>query len=49
MKILITGATGLVGTELVNLLLKSEIHVNFLTTSQKKLNKKTKVPKGHFF
>lgn len=40
MKILITGATGLIGTELVELLLKRGIHVNFLTTSQKKIDKK---------
>lgn len=38
MKILITGATGLVGTELVELLIKSGIEVNFLTTSQKKIS-----------
>lgn len=37
MKILITGATGLVGTELIHLLLKKQIQVNFLTTSQKKI------------
>ena len=40
MKILITGATGLIGTELVELLLKRGIHANFLTTSQKKIDKK---------
>lgn len=40
MKILITGATGLVGTELVELLLKKGIAVNYLTTSQKKISNK---------
>jgi uncharacterized protein (TIGR01777 family) len=37
MKVLITGATGLVGNELVSLLLKNGIHINYLTTSEKKL------------
>jgi len=37
MKVLITGATGLVGKELVSLLLKNGIHINYLTTSQDKL------------
>lgn len=37
MKVLITGATGLVGTELVSLLLKKGIHINYLTTSEDKL------------
>ena len=40
MKILITGATGLVGTELVELLLKNGIQIHFLTTSQKKISSK---------
>jgi len=40
MKILITGATGLVGTELVNLLLRKGVQVNFLTISQNKITKK---------
>lgn len=40
MKILITGATGLVGTELVNLLLRNGVQVNFLTISQNKITKK---------
>lgn len=48
MKILITGATGLVGTELVELLLKNGIHVNFLTTSQKKIKNKPNL-KGFFW
>ncbi len=34
MKVLITGATGLVGTELVSLLLKKGISVHYLTTSK---------------
>jgi len=37
MKVLITGATGLIGTELVSLLLQNGISVNYLTTSQKKI------------
>jgi len=37
MKVLITGATGLVGKELVSLLLKNGIHINYLTTSKDKL------------
>lgn len=37
MKVLITGATGLVGSELVSLLLKKGIHINYLTTSEDKL------------
>jgi len=37
MKILITGATGLVGTELTTLLLQKGIHVHYLTTSAKKI------------
>ena len=39
MKVLITGATGLVGKELVSLLLKNGIHINYLTTSQDKIQK----------
>lgn len=38
-KILITGATGLIGTELVNLCLSQNISVNFLTTSKDKIQK----------
>jgi uncharacterized protein len=37
MKVLITGATGLVGTELVSLLLKKGVHINYLTTAQDKI------------
>ncbi len=37
MKVLITGATGLVGNELVSLLLKNGIYINYLTTSEKKI------------
>lgn len=37
MKILITGATGLVGTELTTLLLQKGVHVHYLTTSSKKI------------
>ena len=37
MKILITGATGLIGTELVALLLQNGITVHYLTTSKKKI------------
>ena len=37
MKVLITGATGLIGTELVSLLLQNGISVNFLTTSKNKI------------
>ncbi len=38
MKILITGATGLVGSELSSLLLQNGIQVHYLTTSQKKVS-----------
>lgn len=37
MKILITGATGLIGVELVNLLLQNNHTVNYLTTSKEKI------------
>ncbi|HEU4496232.1 MAG TPA: TIGR01777 family oxidoreductase [Flavobacterium sp.] len=37
MKILVTGATGLVGTELVSLLMQNGISVNYLTTSEKSI------------
>lgn len=37
MKVLITGATGLVGTELVSLLLKNSISIHYLTTSKSKI------------
>lgn len=39
MKILITGATGLVGTALIKALQKSEHTIHYLTTSPSKLNK----------
>jgi len=39
MKILITGATGLIGTELVSLLLQNGISVHYLTTSKSKIVK----------
>jgi len=42
MKVLITGATGLVGNELVSLLLKNGIHINYLTTSEDKLQNEDK-------
>jgi len=42
MKVLITGATGLVGTELVSLLLKNGLHVNYLTTSKDKIQNEEK-------
>lgn len=37
MKVLITGATGLIGKELVSLLLQNGISVHYLTTSKKKI------------
>lgn len=37
MKVLITGATGLVGHELIKLLLQNGVSVNYLTTSRKKI------------
>ena len=37
MKILITGATGLIGNELVKLLLVKKHSVNYLTTSKSKI------------
>jgi hypothetical protein len=46
MKILITGATGLIGTELVALLLQNGITVHYLTTSKKKIESK---PNYHGF
>jgi len=38
MKILITGATGLIGSKIVKDCLKKDIQVNFLTTSKAKIN-----------
>lgn len=40
MKILITGATGLIGTELVSLLLQKGISIHYLTTSKIKIKDK---------
>ena len=37
MRILITGATGLIGSELISLLLKNNISVHYLTTSKEKV------------
>lgn len=37
MKVLVTGATGLIGSELVSLLLQNGISVNYLTTSKNKI------------
>ncbi len=37
MKILITGATGLIGNELVSLLLQNGVNIHYLTTSKKKI------------
>lgn len=37
MKILITGATGLIGSELVQVLLQNNHHINYLTTSTSKI------------
>ena len=39
MKVLITGATGLIGSQIVKDCIKSNIRVNFLTTSKKKITK----------
>lgn len=41
MKVLITGATGLIGSELVSLLLQNGISVNYLTTSKNKIVNKS--------
>ena len=38
MKVLITGATGLIGTELVKSYLTQRVGVNFLTTNKSKIN-----------
>lgn len=40
MKVLITGATGMIGKELVALLLKHQIEVHYLTTSKNKIESK---------
>ncbi|MFH4964268.1 TIGR01777 family oxidoreductase [Gaetbulibacter sp. M235] len=41
MSVLITGATGLIGKEIVELCLKKDIQVNYLTTRKSKISKKT--------
>jgi uncharacterized protein (TIGR01777 family) len=41
MKILITGATGLIGSELVSLLLQNGISIHYLTTSERKIEKQS--------
>jgi len=46
MKILITGATGLIGKELVKLLLQNQHSVNYLTTSTSKIEKKKEIIKA---
>ncbi|PKV52348.1 hypothetical protein ATE84_4460 [Aquimarina sp. MAR_2010_214] len=48
MKVLITGATGLVGQEIVNLCHQSEIEVNYLTTSKDKLSSRVNYT-GYFW
>ncbi|WP_024772150.1 TIGR01777 family oxidoreductase [Aquimarina macrocephali] len=48
MKVLITGATGLVGQEIVNLCHQSGIEVNYLTTSKDKLSSKANYT-GYFW
>lgn len=40
MRVLITGATGLIGSEVVNLCHEKEIGVNYLTTSKSKMQKR---------
>ena len=39
MKVLITGATGLIGSQIIEDCIKSNIKVNFLTTSKSKITK----------
>ena len=39
MKVLITGATGLIGSQIIEDCIKSNIKVNFLTTSRSKITK----------
>lgn len=48
MKVLITGATGLIGKELTSLLLQNGIQVNYLTTSKKKIKNEI-LYKGFFW
>ena len=48
MKVLITGATGLIGSELVEVLLKNNHTVHFLTTSKSKIEEKPNL-KGFYW
>ena len=48
MKVLITGATGLVGNELVSLLLKNGVDIHYLTTSESKVREERKY-KGFYW
>lgn len=48
MKVLITGATGLVGNELVSLLLQNGVSIHYLTTSKKKIENEPNY-KGFFW
>ena len=48
MKVLITGATGLIGSELVSLLLQNGISIHYLTTSKKKMESELNY-KGFFW
>jgi hypothetical protein len=40
MKVLITGATGMIGSELANLLIQHEMEIHYLTTSKEKIQNK---------
>ena len=48
MKVLITGATGLIGSQIVKDCIKSNISVNFLTTSKKKITR-SKMVNGFYW
>jgi uncharacterized protein (TIGR01777 family) len=48
MKVLITGATGLIGNELVSLLLQNGVSIHYLTTSKKKIENEPNY-KGFFW
>ena len=48
MRILITGATGLIGSELVSLLLQNGVSVHYLTTSKHKIENQLNY-KGFFW
>lgn len=48
MRVLITGATGLIGTELVSLLLQNGISIHYLTTSKRKIENQLNY-KGFFW